>query len=90
MADRDPNIVTSGLSRAVTVDGVTVVVNIYRLEDDPQWALEVVNEVGSSTVWEAPFDTDEEALAAFQLTVEEEGMEAFLDRSNVIPFPRRR
>ena len=90
MPDRDPNIVTSGLSRAVTVDGVTVVVNIHRLEHDPQWALEVVNEVGTSTVWEAPFDTDEEAFAAFQLTVEEEGMEAFLDRTNVIPFPRRR
>lgn len=90
MADRDPKIVTSGLSQTVTVDGVTVVVNIYRLEDDPQWALEVVNEVGTSTVWEAPFDTDKEAFAAFRLTVEEEGMEAFLDRTNVIPFPRRR
>ena len=89
MPDRPPNIVTSGLSRTVTVDGVTVVVNIYRVEDDPQWALEVVNEVGTSTVWEAPFDTDEEAFAAFQLTVDEEGMEAFLDRTNVIPFPNR-
>ena len=89
MADRNPNIVSSGLSRTVTVDGVTVVVNIYRLEHDPQWALEVVNEVGSSTVWEALFDTDKEAFAAFQLTVEEEGMEAFLDHTNVIPFPRR-
>ena len=90
MPDRHPNIITSGLSRTVTVDGVTVVVNIYRLEHDAQWALEVVNEVGTSTVWDAPFDTDEEAYAAFQLTVEEEGMEAFLDRTNVIPFPRRR
>ena len=90
MPDRDPNLVTSSLSRTVNVDGVTVVVNIYRLEHDAQWALEVVNEVGTSTVWDAPFDTDEEAFAAFQLTVEEEGMEAFLDRTNVIPFPRRR
>lgn len=89
MPDRDPNIVTSGLSRTVTIDGVTVVVSIYRLEDDAQWSLEVVNEVGTSTVWDAPFDTDEEAFAAFQLTVEEEGMEAFLDRTNVIPFPKR-
>ena len=89
MPDRDPNIVTSGLSRTVTVDGVTVVVNIYRLEHDPQWALEVVNEVGTSTVWDVPFDTDEEANDAFQLTVDEEGMEAFLDRTNVIPFRRR-
>ena len=89
MADRDPHIITSGLSRTVTVDGVTVVVNIYRLEHDPQWALEVVNEVGTSTVWDDPFDTDDEAYTAFQLTVEEEGMEAFLDRAKVIPFPRR-
>ena len=89
MPDRDPDIVTSGLSRTISVDGVTVVVNIYRLEEDAHWVLEVVNDVGSSTVWDAPFDTDEEAFAAFQLTVEEEGMEAFLDRANVIPFPRR-
>ena len=90
MQDRDPNIVTSGLSRTVTIDGITLVVSIYRLENDAQWSLEVVNEVGTSTVWEAPFDTDEEAFAAFQLTVAEEGMGAFLDRTNVIPFPRRR
>ena len=89
MQDRDPNILTSSLSRTVVVDGVTVVVSIYRLEDDAQWALEVVNEVGTSTVWDTPFDTDDEAFAAFQLTVEEEGMEAFFDGTNVIPFPRR-
>ena len=89
MPDRDPNLVTSGLSRTVEIDGVTVHVNIYRLEDDPQWALEVVNAEGTSTVWDAVFDTDEEAFVAFQLTVEEEGMEAFLDRGNVIPFRRR-
>jgi hypothetical protein len=40
-------------------------------------------------VWDVPFDTDEEAHAAFRLTVEEEGMEAFLDWSNVIQFPHR-
>ncbi len=62
---------------------------IYRLEQDPQWVLEVVNEAGTSTVWDVLFDTDDEAFAAFRLTVEEEGMEAFLDNNNVIPFPRR-
>lgn len=89
MPDRNPNIVTSGLSRTVTIDGVTVEVQIYRLEHDPQWALEVTNDEGTSTVWAAPFDTDGEALAALELTVEKERMEAFLDRDNVIPFPRR-
>ena len=73
MPNRHPNIITSGLSRTVTVDGVTVVVNIYRLEDDAQWALEVVNEVGTSTAWDAPFDTDEEAYAAFSSPLRRRG-----------------
>ena len=91
MPDREPNVVTSSLSRTIAVDGVTVEANIYRLEHNPQWALEAINAEGTSTVWDALFDTDEEAFAAFQLTVEEEeGIESFLDRGNVIPFPRRR
>ena len=60
---------------------------IYRLEHDPQWALEVVNEEGTSTVWDDLFDTDDEAYEAFQLTVAEERMRAFLDDDNIIPFP---
>ncbi len=89
MQDRDPNIVHSGLSRTVTIDGVTLHVSIYRLEHDAQWTLEVVNDVGTSTVWDSPFDTDAEALEAFELTLDDEGVEAFLDRDNVIQFPRR-
>lgn len=50
MSDRDPNIVTSGLSGPVTRDGVTVDVQIYRLEHEPGWTLEVVNARGTSTV----------------------------------------
>ena len=87
MREREPNIIYSSLGRVLTLDGVTVDVKIYRLEHDPQWALEVVNEEGTSTVWDDLFDTDDQAYAAFQLTVEEEGMRAFLDNSNVIPFP---
>lgn len=89
MKERDPNIVNSGLSRTVTLQSATVEVMIYRLEHDPKWALEVVNEEGTSTVWDNLFDTDDEAFAAFQLTLDEEGIDAFLDRGNVIPFPAR-
>ena len=89
MPDRDPNIVNSGLSRTVEVEGVSVEVMIYRLEHDPKWALEVVNDAKTSTVWDALFDTDTEANEAFELTLREEGIDAFLDRSNVIEFPRR-
>ena len=33
--ERDPNIVTSGLSGTVTEQGITVEVHIIRLEDEP-------------------------------------------------------
>ena len=89
MQDRDPNIVESGLSRSITLHGVTVEVRIYRLEYDPQWSLEVVNDESTSIVWDAVFDTDEDAFTAFQIAVEDEGIETFLDRDNVIQFPTR-
>lgn len=44
MNERDPNIVTSSLSGIVTEQGVTVRVNIIRLENEPGWSLEVENE----------------------------------------------
>lgn len=88
MNDRDPNLITSGLSRDVTREGITLSVNIYRLEDRPGWALEVVNDKGTSTVWDELFDTDDEADAAFLETLTDEGMKAFLDSATVIPFRR--
>lgn len=88
MSERDPNIVTSSLSGPVTRDSVTVDVQVYRLEHEPGWRLEVVNARGTSTVWEATFDTDDEAHAAFLVTVADEGMTAFLDQATVVPFRR--
>lgn len=88
MADRDPNLVTSSLSREVSRDGVAVRVEIYRLEDRPGWSLEVVNDRGTSTVWDELFETDDAANAAFHEAVVAEGMTAFLDSATVIPFRR--
>lgn len=87
--DREPNIVRSGLSGRVNQDGITLEVEIYRLEDDPRWALEVVDHTGASTVWEDLFETDVAALLAFQQTVKKEGVQAFLEQK-VIPFPGKR
>ncbi|MGE8136454.1 hypothetical protein ACQKO5_22940 [Novosphingobium subterraneum] len=89
MPDRDPNIVNSALSRQVTDKGITVDVQIYRLEHEPGWTLEVVNQSGTSTVWDTEFSTDEEASSAFKIALDEEGIEAFIDNANVIPFPKR-
>lgn len=89
MRERDPNIISSSLSGVITRDGVTIRLEIHRLDHDPKWALEVVNEAGTSTVWDELFDSNEAAYAAFEQAVEEEGMRAFLDEGNIIPFPTR-
>lgn len=89
MAEREPNLVTSGLSQHITKDDITVEVCIYHLEDEPNWSLEVVNANGTSIVWDDLFETDDAAFAEFQKTVEEEGMAVFLDGAEIIQFPRK-
>ena len=88
MADREPNIVTSSLSRRVSQDGVAVDVRICRLETDATWTLEVVNPAGTSTVWDDLFPSDDAANDEFLRTVADEGMAAFLDSAKVVPFRR--
>lgn len=79
MTDIDPPIIDSPLSQTLTIDAITVQVRIFKLEEDDGWTLEVVNESGTSTVWEDPFPTDTDAFEAFQRAVEVEGIETFLD-----------
>ena len=67
---------------------MTVKVSIVRLEHESQWSLEVVNDAGTSIVWDDLFSSDEEAYAEFQRTLADEGMRAFLDKGNIIPFRR--
>lgn len=86
--DRDPNIVRSGLSGKVHQDGLTVDVEIYRLESEPHWVLEVVDHTGASTVWEDQFASDDDALIAFRSALAEEGIGVFSERK-IIPFPHR-
>jgi uncharacterized protein len=88
MEERDPNIVTSGLSRHVTLDGITVELCIYRLEEETEWCLEVVNAAGTSIVWEDTFSSDDAANEKFLKAVAEEGIAAFLDSAKIIPFPK--
>jgi hypothetical protein len=86
--EREPNLVTSGLSRDVTRDGITVEVCRYRLETTQGWSLEVVNSAGTSIVWDDLFPSDDAANEEFLRTVAEEGMAAFLDSAKVVPFRR--
>ena len=87
--EREPNLITSGLSREIVIDGHTLRVEIYRIDTDPKWALEVVDESGTSTVWDDLFDTDQDAVDEAMKTIEEEGLAAFRETGKVIPFPSR-
>ena len=84
----DPNIVSSGLSKKVTVEGHRFKIDIYKLETDTTWSLEVIDTDGTSTVWDDQFDTDQLALDEVMGAIEKEGLAAFRDSSNVIKFPK--
>lgn len=86
--ERDPNLVISGLSKTVVIDGVRLQVNICRLEHDTGWSMEVVTSDGASTVWTDLFPSDDKAIAEFEKTVAEDGIRTFLDPNNVVPFRR--
>jgi len=85
----DPNIVNSSLSRKIVVGGLGFRVEIYRLEHETGWSLEVIDRDGTSTVWDDQFKSDREALEELERAVREEGVAAFMDRGNVVPFPKR-
>jgi uncharacterized protein len=84
----EPQLIYSARNGRVTRDGVTVEVSVYKFEHDTEWQLEVVNEKGTSIVWQDAFTSVDAAFAAFEEVVAEEGMTAFLDEAKIIPFPR--
>jgi hypothetical protein len=70
----DPKIITSPLSGPFSEGDATVDVQVYRLEDDSKWVLEVIDSEGTSIVWDEQFDTAEAAHAEFRRCVLEEGL----------------
>lgn len=82
----EPNIVTSGKSQKIMVDGVRFNIEIYRLETDTFWTLEVVDRENTSHVWDDQFASDNDARNAAIEAIESEGAIAFMRGNNVIPF----
>ncbi len=73
----DPKLIDSEHNGRFTRNGITVEVCIYRLEHT-KWKLEVVDEGGTSIVWDDEFDTDDAAHAEFLRSVETEGLDGIL------------
>ena len=90
MADRDHNIIHSGLSGHKTIDSHSFKLCIYRLENTPEWALEIELSDGGSVVWDGTFESDDAAYAEFERTLRDEGLGAVLGTDAVVvPFPKR-
>ena len=75
--DDDFDFIDSPLTRIHSAEGHTLRIQIYRGPGEP-WILEIVDELGTSTVWEDGFDTDTAALQAALLAIETEGIHTFL------------
>jgi len=73
----DPKLIQSKHNGPYSSGHITVQVSIYRLEDT-KWTLEVIDGDGDSIVWDAEFDTDDEAREVFLACVELEGIEGIL------------
>ncbi|WP_092685617.1 hypothetical protein [Albimonas donghaensis] len=86
MIDDEPKLVTSSNSQRVIVDGYTFTIEIYRLETDKTWTLEVVDGEGVSHVWDDPFSSDKDAWTAALQEIEAGGPLAFMRGHNVIPL----
>ena len=77
--DDEVNIEFSPLGRSVTDDGVTIEVAIYRIAGtDEGWALEVMDEIGTSTTWDELFPTEQAAIDEFERALAEDGFRSFL------------
>jgi hypothetical protein len=73
----ETDLVYSKHCQSVTRSGRTVKVEIYSSGKN-DWILEVVDEYNNSTVWDDPFETDDEAFREFERTLEEEGIESMI------------
>lgn len=84
--DDEPNLVTSGKSKRIVVDGYPFSIDIFRLETDKTWTLEVIDHQNTSHIWDEQFESDAEARDVAIKTIKAEGALAFMRRNNVIPF----
>ncbi|MEQ1752518.1 MAG: hypothetical protein ABL973_00125 [Micropepsaceae bacterium] len=78
LKEPDPVIVDSVHSCMYQRDGITVEVSIIRLGNETEWSLEVIDEAGTSTVWDDTFESETAAWTAFIKVIDEEGLAALV------------
>lgn len=84
--DNEFNLVRSKLSGFITQDDMTIEICIYRGDAERTWQLEVVNQEGTSIVWDERFATEQAAMDEVRRTIEIEGMASFLSDPDEIQY----
>lgn len=77
MTDDQNELIHSPLTRTHSAEGHTLRIEIYRGVGEP-WILEIEDELGTSTVWGEPFETDIAALEAAFAAIEKDGIHRFV------------
>ena len=77
--DNEPIIIPSTLSRRIEGDGTFIDVEIYRIEGEEGWILEVVDEDDAATIYEDRFDSDQAALQEVLDAIAEYGVRVYLE-----------
>lgn len=72
-----PELINSPLSQVVIVEEHEFHIEIYQLEGEADWGLEVVNAQGTSFVWDS-FPSDKEALSTALAELKESDIQEFL------------
>tara|TARA_R100001143_G_scaffold62974_1_gene67935 strand:- start:25607 stop:25867 length:261 start_codon:yes stop_codon:yes gene_type:complete len=70
-------LVISSLSQHLSVDGKTVKIEISRGYDGG-WNLAIIDEFGTSTIWDEEFDTEAAALKEAKATIRDEGIDSLI------------
>ncbi|WP_417840778.1 UPF0149 family protein [Terasakiella sp.] len=73
----EPELIYSSLCQSIEVEGKNLRIEIYKMENEKQWSLEIEHEDGSSLLWDELFDSDFLALNAARQTLKDEGIAAF-------------
>ena len=76
--EEEPKLIISELSQEISSGGRTVKAEIYRLESQNEWTLEIEDEFNNSTVWDDTFATEPDALIEAKKSILAEGVKNFI------------
>ncbi len=77
--DNEPTIIYSPLTQRIEGDGTFIEVEIYRVEGEEGWILEVIDEEDAATIYEDRFETEQEALEEVLDAISKHGVRVYLD-----------